>query len=163
ASTCARRPRGSRSGGSARPRTSRTRSSSWPRRAPPTSPASRSPSTAASSRSEAPLPTRTISHATLENHPHDRPGRPGARPAPRPVPLLAMGTPAGQVIRLPRRSGSDIYQGVYYALVVYAERYRISLHYARTDYIAPGYGLHLDNVCVDPSLLALYRQANASG
>jgi hypothetical protein len=80
-----------------------------------------------------------------------------------PVTLLGMGTTAGEVIRLPRRAGSDIFQGVYYALVVYAERYRISLHYARNDYIAPGYGLHLENVCVDPSLLALYQQANASG
>ncbi|HEY3108574.1 MAG TPA: hypothetical protein VGL23_07460, partial [Chloroflexota bacterium] len=54
-----------------------------------------------------------------------------------PVTLLGMGTTAGEVIRLPRRAGSDIYQGLYYALVVYAERTRISLHYARNDYIAP--------------------------
>jgi hypothetical protein len=80
-----------------------------------------------------------------------------------PVKLLGMGTSPGEVIRLPRRSGGDIYQGVYFALVVYAEKYRISLHYARNDYIAPGYGLHLENVCVDPSLLALYQQANGSG
>jgi hypothetical protein len=80
-----------------------------------------------------------------------------------PVTLLGMATTPGEVIRLPRRSGSDIYQGVYYALVVYAERHRISLHYARNDYIAPGYGLHIENVCVDPSLLALYQQMNASG
>ena len=80
-----------------------------------------------------------------------------------PATLLGMGTTTGEVIRLPRRAGSDIYQGVYYALVVYAERTRISLHYARNDYIAPGYGLHIENVCVDPSLLALYQQTNAAG
>jgi hypothetical protein len=80
-----------------------------------------------------------------------------------PVTLLGMGSSRGEVVRLPRRSGSDIYQGVYFALVVYAERFRISLHYARNDYIAPGYGIHVENVCVDPSLLSLYQSANASG
>lgn len=89
--------------------------------------------------------------------------RPGALLSTWPVTLLGMATTPGETIRLPRRSGGDIYQGVYYALVVYAERSRISLHYARNDYIAPGYGLHVENVCVDPNLLALYQQANASG
>jgi hypothetical protein len=67
------------------------------------------------------------------------------------------------VIRLPRRSGSDIYQGTYYALVVYAEKTRISLHYARNDYIAPGYGVHIENVCVDPNLVARYQQGQSGG
>jgi hypothetical protein len=80
-----------------------------------------------------------------------------------PVTLLGMASSPGEVIRAPRRNGSDIYQGVYYTLVVYAERHRISLHYARNDYIAPGYGLHIENVCVDPSLLALYQQGNPGG
>jgi hypothetical protein len=80
-----------------------------------------------------------------------------------PVTLLGMATTPGEAVRLPRRSGSDIYQGTYYALVVYAEKTRISLHYARNDYIAPGYGLHVENVCVDPSLLSLYQQSNAGG
>jgi hypothetical protein len=80
-----------------------------------------------------------------------------------PVTLLGMATTPGEAVRLPRRAGSDIYQGVYYALVVYAERYRISLHYGRNDYIAPGYGIHVEEVCVDPALLALYEQSNAAG
>ena len=46
---------------------------------------------------------------------------------------------------------------------MYAERTRISLHYARNDYIAPGYGIHVENVCVDPTLLAKYQQADAAG
>jgi hypothetical protein len=80
-----------------------------------------------------------------------------------PVTLLGMATTPGETLRAPRRNGSDIYQGTYYALVVYAEKYRISLHYARNDYIAPGYGLHVENICVDPNLLAAYQSANASG
>ena len=80
-----------------------------------------------------------------------------------PVTLLGMGTSAGEQLHLPRRNGPDIYQGTYYALVVYADRTRISLHYARNDYIAPGYGIHVENVCVDPNLLAKYQQADAAG
>ena len=79
------------------------------------------------------------------------------------VTLLGMATNPGEVIKSPARSGSDIYQGVYYALVVYAEKTRITLHYGRNDYVAPGYGIHLENVCVDPSLLAKYQQGNAGG
>ena len=80
--------------------------------------------------------------------------------------LIGMGTAPGEVLRLPRRSGSDIYQGVYYGLVVYADATRISLHYARNDYMAyegGSYGIHVENVCVDPELVALYQQANAGG
>jgi hypothetical protein len=80
-----------------------------------------------------------------------------------PVTLLGMATTPGEVIRLPRRSGSDIYQGVYFALVVYADRSRISLHYGRNDYIAPAFGVQIENVCVDPALVALYQQGNAGG
>jgi hypothetical protein len=83
-----------------------------------------------------------------------------------PVTLLGLGTSPGETIRLPRRNGSDIYQGVYYALVVYAEPHRISLHYARNDYMAyagGSYGLHLENVCVDPALVALYQRGHAGG
>jgi hypothetical protein len=80
-----------------------------------------------------------------------------------PVTLLGMATTPGEAIRLPRRNGSDIYQGTYYGLVVYAEKTRISLHYGRNDYIAPGYGIHIENVCVDPNLLARYEQGNAGG
>ena len=82
------------------------------------------------------------------------------------VTLLGMGTIAGEPIRLPRRAGSDIYQGTYYALVVYAEPYRISLHYARNDYIAfagGSYGLHVEGVCVDPALVTLYQRGDAGG
>jgi hypothetical protein len=80
-----------------------------------------------------------------------------------PVTLLGMATTPGEPIRLPRRNGSDIYQGTYYGLVVYAEKTRITLHYGRNDYVAPGYGMHVENVCVDPGLLAQYQQASAAG
>jgi hypothetical protein len=80
-----------------------------------------------------------------------------------PVTLLGMATSPGETIHFPRRNGSDIYQGVWYGLVVYAEKTRITVHWARNDYVAPGYGMHVENICVDPSLLAAYEQGNAGG
>jgi hypothetical protein len=43
-------------------------------------------------------------------------------------------------------------------MVLYAEEKRITLGYTRRDTVAAGYAVHLEGVCVDPNLLALYRQ-----
>jgi hypothetical protein len=48
-------------------------------------------------------------------------------------------------------------------LVLYAESNRITLGYTREDSVANGYAVHLENVCVDPNLLALYQSSNATG
>jgi hypothetical protein len=49
-------------------------------------------------------------------------------------------------------------------MVLYAEEQRITLNYTRRDTVANGYAVHLENICVDPNLLALYRaQVNAEG
>jgi len=37
------------------------------------------------------------------------------------------------------------------------------LKYTREDNVVAGYTLHLENICVDANLLALYRQLNAAG
>jgi hypothetical protein len=88
------------------------------------------------------------------------------RAPPRPqdpaVTLLGMATTPAETLHLPGRA-PDIYQGVYHALVLYATNQRISFVYTRNDYIAPGYGVHIENVCVDPNLVALYNAANAAG
>jgi hypothetical protein len=43
-------------------------------------------------------------------------------------------------------------------MVLYAEEKRITFGYTRRDTVAAGYAVHLEGVCVDPNLLALYRQ-----
>ena len=49
-------------------------------------------------------------------------------------------------------------------MVLYAEERRITLNYTRDDTVANGYTVHLENICVDPNLLALYRaQTDGSG
>lgn len=80
-----------------------------------------------------------------------------------PVTLLGMGTAVGETIHLPPRDGPDIYQGTWYALVLYATNQSITLKYTREDNVGGGYTIHVENVCVEPNLLALYEQMNQSG
>jgi hypothetical protein len=43
-------------------------------------------------------------------------------------------------------------------MVIFADADSITLRYARQDSVAPtGYTLHVDNICTDPNLLALYN------
>lgn len=77
------------------------------------------------------------------------------------VTLLGMRTTPGELIRLPV-AGYDV-GGGYGALVLYAESTRLTLKYTREDNVVAGYTLHLENICVDANLLALYRRLNAAG
>ncbi|HEV8638440.1 MAG TPA: hypothetical protein VG370_29855 [Chloroflexota bacterium] len=81
-----------------------------------------------------------------------------------PVTLLGMATTPGEALLLPGRV-PEIYPG-YHGLVLYASEVRITWVYTRFGYISSpsgGYGVHVENVCVDPNLLALYRAADAAG
>lgn len=78
----------------------------------------------------------------------------------RAVTLLGMAVSSGEVLSLPSRS-PQIYAGGYIALVLYAQEERITLGYTRHDSVAPGYTVHIEGICVDPNLLALYRQSNS--
>lgn len=80
-----------------------------------------------------------------------------------PVTVAGFATTAGEAIYPPER-GPEIFGGGYIALVLYAEETRITLAYTRRDTVATGYAVHLENICVDPNLLALYRaQRDANG
>ena len=76
--------------------------------------------------------------------------------------LLTLQANAGEALGIPHR-GAQVYGGGYKALVLYAESSRITLGYTREDSVANGYVVHLENVCVDPHLLALYQSSNATG
>ncbi len=80
----------------------------------------------------------------------------------RDVLLLGMATGVGEELSIPNR-GAQIYGGGYKALVLYAEPNRITLGYTREDSVANGYAVHLENLCVDPNLLAQYQANNAAG
>jgi hypothetical protein len=89
---------------------------------------------------------------------------PGTRGAPLtrwPVTALGLRVPAGEVLRVPA-SGYDIGQGGE-VIVMYADARGVALRYAREDSAgAAGYTLHVDGICTDPNLLALYAQLDAA-
>jgi hypothetical protein len=68
----------------------------------------------------------------------------------------------GEVLYVPESGYSIDAQG-YEVLVLYAGEERITLKYTREDNVVQGYTLHLEDICVDPNLLALYRACNAGG
>ena len=78
-----------------------------------------------------------------------------------PVTLAGMPATAGETLHVPA-SGYSIGSG-YEVLVLYATENRITLKYTRDDNVVYGYTLHVEGVCVEPNLLALYRDWNAAG
>jgi uncharacterized protein YgiM (DUF1202 family) len=76
------------------------------------------------------------------------------------VTLLGARTTASELIGTPD-AGGNLGNG-YVALVLYASQNRITLKYTREDHVVNGYTIHLENVCVEPSLLALYQQMNSA-
>jgi hypothetical protein len=79
------------------------------------------------------------------------------------VTMVGLAASPGEPIYIPER-GPEIYPGGYIAMVLYAEEQRITLGYTRRDTVSAGYTVHLENICVDPNLLALYNaQIDAAG
>lgn len=84
------------------------------------------------------------------------------------VELLGTGTRQAEIISAPA-SGYDI--GLrptgYEVMVLYATNQQITFTYGRYDSIVNpqgnGYAIHVENICVEPSLLALYNTLNAQG
>ena len=75
--------------------------------------------------------------------------------------LLGLATTPGEVI-YPPDSGYDI-GGGNDALILYASPTQLTLKYTREDHVVWGYTIHIEEICVEPDLLALYRQADAAG
>jgi hypothetical protein len=87
---------------------------------------------------------------------------PGTRAEPISYPAvtaLGMQTTPGEVLQVPV-SGYDI-GGIpvtMEVLILYADADTVTLRYTREDSSgSPGYTIHVDNLCVDPNLLALYE------
>lgn len=76
------------------------------------------------------------------------------------VTLLGLGTAPGEAIYAPD-SNNPIFPNYAY-LVLYADEKRITLHNGREDNLR-GYVIHIEDVCVDPDLVRLYRSLNAAG
>lgn len=80
------------------------------------------------------------------------------------VTMAGLGTTAGEIIGAPD-SGYQIsrLRAGLEALVLYAAADRLTIKYTRDDNVVAGYTVHVEGICVEPSLLALYNQANAAG
>jgi hypothetical protein len=80
------------------------------------------------------------------------------------VTLAGLATTPGETVHVPD-SGYAIgaLANGYEVLVLYAALDRITLKYTREDNVVHGYTLHVENVCVEPSLLSLYQEQNAAG
>lgn len=78
-----------------------------------------------------------------------------------PVSALGLETTAGEILHLPD-SGYTIGSGCE-VLVIYAASDRITLKYTREDNVVYGYTLHVDRICVDPALLAVYQACHNAG
>jgi len=77
------------------------------------------------------------------------------------VTLAELAVLPAETIHVPR-SGYEI-GGGYQALVLYASEERLTLKYTAEDNVVVGYTLHLENICVEPNLLALYRASDSAG
>lgn len=75
--------------------------------------------------------------------------------------LLNVATTPNEVLRVPE-SGYTLGNG-FEVLVLYAAPTRVTLKYTADDNVVEGYTLHLENVCVDPTLLAVYTASDAAG
>jgi hypothetical protein len=78
-----------------------------------------------------------------------------------PTTHIGMAVTPGELIRTPS-SGYDI-GGGFEVMVLYAEATRITLKYTREDNVKVGYTLHVEDLCVDSNLLALYHLRNSQG
>ncbi|MCB9596571.1 MAG: hypothetical protein H6719_27855 [Sandaracinaceae bacterium] len=77
------------------------------------------------------------------------------------VTLAGFGVRPGEPVEVPH-GGYDIGEG-YEVLVLFVDDTSITLKYTREDNVVSGYTVHVDGVCVDPRLRALYASSDAAG
>ncbi len=71
------------------------------------------------------------------------------------VTAVSFPLPPDEPLHVPT-SGYDIGSGAE-VIVIFADENTVTLHYTREDTSAVGYTIHIDNICTDPALLALYE------
>lgn len=83
------------------------------------------------------------------------------------VTLAGLISVPGEKVRVPYRSAEIFHDTVtgrhYVAMVLYAAPDRITLKFTRDDTAATGYTIHIEGICIEPRLLALYNETNAAG
>lgn len=75
--------------------------------------------------------------------------------------VLGMAVTPNEIIQVPD-SGYNI-GGGRDVMVLYADAERVTLKYTREDSVAFGYTVYIEDVCVEPDLLALYEAMDSNG
>jgi len=79
------------------------------------------------------------------------------------VTLIDLAATPGETVHVPDRVDGEISQDGYKVLVLYASANRLTLKYTAEDNVIVGYTVHMESICVDPNLLALYQKLNNEG
>ncbi len=93
------------------------------------------------------------------------PGQRGGEDANPAVGVLGLGAAPGEVLQAPTSFYEVAFvNNVHYqAFVMYADADTVALHYSAEDTVVNGYTVHIDNICTDPNLLALYNALDGGG
>ena len=75
--------------------------------------------------------------------------------------LVGIETTPGEDVFIPPTE-NDIYQGEFYAIVLFASEDSLTFTYAREGTVANGYTIHYEGLQTDPNLLALYRRSEGN-
>ena len=74
---------------------------------------------------------------------------------------IAVQTTPGEPIFIPK-TGQDIYDGKYYATLLYASEDSLTFVYARNGNVAKGYTVHYVGLHTDPNLLSLFEESTGN-
>ena len=77
------------------------------------------------------------------------------------VTLMGMKTEPGEVIYVPN-AGYSIGEGMQ-VLLLYATTERLTLKYTREDNVIDGYTIHIEDICIEPTLQNAYEEMDRSG
>ncbi|MGI6376405.1 MAG: hypothetical protein ACOX3S_10440 [Anaerolineae bacterium] len=89
--------------------------------------------------------------------------RRGALLTPYPATLIGLRATRGETVHVPASGYTIGDTAGFEVLVLYADEDSVTLKYTRDDNVVRGYTLHLEGLCVEPRLLALYERNNAAG
>lgn len=86
------------------------------------------------------------------------PGIPGDPITDYPATALGLQTAPGEILHVPESGYNIGGSPTMEVLILFADEDSVTLRYTREDSSAPaGYTVHIDNICTDPNLLALYN------
>jgi len=75
--------------------------------------------------------------------------------------LVGIKTTPGEPVFIPQTE-RDIYEGKYYAVVLYASEDSLTFLYARAGSVVKGFTVHYQGLQTDPNLLALFRESKGN-